>query len=148
MNLSKLSAADKRTLYLGAVVTIAGILSFMDPSGSWGAVVVIGILGGLLAVYVAVQPQVAPTMKLPATKGMLLLVAGAAAALGFVIAGLTWFSYVIEVTRVFSIIFDIGLVAALALAWFGWLAYKLEPKAAATPAAVSEPAPPPAPPAA
>jgi hypothetical protein len=150
MKISALSAADKRTLYLGAIVAVAGILSFMDPSGSWGAVVVLGILGGLLAVYVAVQPQMAPTMKLPATKGMLLLVAGGAAALGFVIAGLTWFSYVIAVTRVFSIIFDVGLVAALALAWFGWLAYQLEPKtaAAAAPASASEPAPPPAPPAA
>ena len=73
----------------------------MDPSGSWGVVVVIGILGGLLAVYVAVQPQMAPAMKMPATKGMLLLAAGAAATLGFGIAGLTWFSYVIEVTRIF-----------------------------------------------
>lgn len=140
MNFSKLSASDKRTLVLGAIVAIAGVLSFMDPSGSWGAVVVIGILGGLLAVYVAVQPQMAPAMKLPATKGLLLLVAGAAAALGFVIAGLTWFSYVIEVTRVFSIIFDVGLVAAVLLLWFGWTAYQAEPKAAA-------PAPP-APPAA
>jgi hypothetical protein len=140
MNFSKLSAADKRTLVLGAIVAVAGVLSFMDPSGSWGAVVVIGILGGLLAVYVAVQPQMAPAMKLPATKGMLLLVAGGAAALGFVIAGLTWFSYVIEVTRVFSIIFDVGLVAAVLLLWFGWTAYQAEPKAAA-------PAPP-APPAA
>lgn len=137
MNFSKLSAADKRTLVLGAIVAVAGVLSFMDPSGNWGAVVVIGILGGLLAVYVAAQPQMAPAMKLPATKGMLLLVAGGAAALGFVIAGLTWFSYVIEVTRVFSIIFDVGLVAAVLLLWFGWTAYQAEPKAAA-------PAPPPA----
>ena len=71
---------------------------------------------------------------------MLLLVAGAAATLGFVIAGLTWFSYVIDITRIFSIIFDIGLVAAIVLLWFGWVAYQAEPKAAA-------PAPP-APPAA
>ena len=140
MKFSSLSMSDKRTLALGAIVAVAGILSFMDPSGSWGAIVVIGILGGLLAVYVAVQPQMSPTMKLPATKGMLLLVAGAAATLGFVIAALTYFSFVIEVTRVFSIIFDIGLVAAIALLWFGWLAYQAEPKAAA-------PAPP-APPAA
>jgi hypothetical protein len=143
MNFSSLSMSDKRTLVLGAIVAIAGLLSFMDPSGSWGVVVVIGILGGLLAVYVAVQPQMAPTMKLPATKGMLLLVAGAAAALGFVIAGLTWISYMIDITRVFSIIFDIGFVAALLLAWFGWVAYQAEPKTAA-----AAPPPPPAPPAA
>jgi hypothetical protein len=147
MNFSSLSASDKRTLVLGAIVAVAGILSFMDPSGSWGVIVVIGILGGLLAVYVAVQPQMAPSMKLPATKGMLLLVAGAAAALGFVVAGLTYFGYVLEVTRVFSIIFDIGLVASIVLLWFGWLAYQAEPKAVAPPAPPATPAPP-APPAA
>jgi hypothetical protein len=147
MNLSSLSASDKRTLVLGAIVAVAGILSFMDPSGSWGVIVVIGILGGLLAVYVAIQPQMAPSMKLPATKGMLLLVAGAAAALGFVVAGLTYFGYVLEVTRVFSIIFDIGLVASIVLLWFAWLAYQAEPKAVAPPAPPATPAPP-APPAA
>jgi hypothetical protein len=147
MNFSSLSASDKRTLVLGAIVAVAGILSFMDPSGSWGVIVVIGILGGLLAVYVAIQPQMAPSMKLPATKGMLLLVAGAAAALGFVVAGLTYFGYVLEVTRVFSIIFDIGLVASIVLLWFAWLAYQAEPKAVAPPAPPATPAPP-APPAA
>lgn len=143
MNFSSLSASDKRTLILGAIVVVAGILSFMDPTGSWGAVVAIGILGGLLAIYVAVQPQMAPAMKLPATKGLLLLAAGAAAAFGFVLAGLTYFSYVLEVTRPFSIIFDVGLVAAILLLWFGWVAYQGEPKAAA-----AAPPPPPAPPAA
>lgn len=143
MNFSSLSAADKRTLILGAIVVVAGILSFLDPSGSWGAVVAISILGGLLAIYVAVQPQLAPAMKLPATKGLLLLAAGAAAALGFVIAGLTWLSYVLAVTRVFSLIFDAGLVASLVLLWFGWVAYQAEPKAAA-----AAPPPPPTPPAA
>jgi len=143
MNFSSLSASDKRTLILGAIVVVAGILSFMDPSGSWGAVVVVAILGGLLAVYVVVQPQMAPAMKLPATKGMLLLAAGAAAAFGFVLAGLTYLSYVLAVTRPFSLIFDVGLVAAVLLLWFGWVAYQGEPKAAA-----AAPPPPPAPPAA
>ena len=142
MNFSSLSASDKRTLILGAIVAVAGILSFMDPSGSWGVVVAIGILGGLLAIYVAVQPQMAPQMMLPATRRPPPVAARAAAAFGFVIAGLTWFSYVLAVTRIFSIIFDAGLVAAVLLLWFGWVAYQAEPKPA-----TAAPPPPPAPPA-
>lgn len=150
MNFSSLSAADRRTLILGAVVVITAVLSFMDPTGSWGAVMVLAIIGGLLAIYVALQPQLAPTMKLPATKGLLLLIAGGAAALGFVVAGLTWFSYVLQFTRLFSIIFDVGLVASIALLWFGWVAYQSErtgaPAAASATAAPAPSSPPPPPP--
>ena len=77
MNMQMLGAGDRRYLILGALVALMGLLSFLDPSGSWGAVVLVGILGGLLAAFVAVQPQVAPTVKLPASKGTVLLVAGA-----------------------------------------------------------------------
>lgn len=142
MNMQQmLGSGDRRYLILGAVVALTGLLSFLDPSGSWGAVVLVGILGGLLAAFVAVQPQVAPTVKLPTTKGTVLLVAGALAAGGFVIAALTYMSYVFALTRIFSIIFDIGLVASLVLLWFGWQAYQAEQ--GKTPAA-SPPAAPPA----
>src|SRR5262245_18197675 len=118
MNLSALSAADRNNVILGAIVVVTGVLSFLDPSGSWGAVVVLGILGGLLAAYVSLQAQIAPTVKMPATRGMVLLVAGLLAAGGFVLAGLTYLSYVFSI-RIFSIIFDIGLIASLILLWFG-----------------------------
>jgi len=125
MNLSTLSAADRNIVILGAIVVVTGILSFLDPSGSWGAVVVLGILGGLLAGFVSLQAQVAPTVKLPAARGMVLLIAGLLAAGGFVLAGLTYLSYVFSI-RIFSIIFDIGLLASLVLLWFGWQAYQRE----------------------
>jgi hypothetical protein len=125
MNFSTLSAEDRRNLILGAIVVVAGVLSFFDPAGNWGSVVFLGILGGLLAMFVATQAQVAPTVKLPATRGVVELVTGALAALGFVIAGLTYAAYLIQI-NVFSIIFDIGLVASIALLWFGWQAYQRE----------------------
>lgn len=129
MNYSMLNAADRRTLILSGIVVIAGVLSFLDPTGSWGAVVLVGIIGGLLAAFVALQPQIAPTVKLPASKSMTLLVAGVLAAGGFLIAGLTWLSYVFAI-RLFSIIFDVGLIASVALLWFGWQAYQAEQGAA------------------
>lgn len=140
MNMQMLGAGDRRYLILGAVVALTGLLSFLDPSGSWGAVVLVGILGGLLAAFVALQPQVAPAVKLPTTKGTVLLVAGALAAGGFVIAALTFINYVFAVTRIFSIIFDLGLVASLVLLWFGWQAYQAEQ--GQTPAAPPPAAPP------
>jgi hypothetical protein len=136
MNWSMLGAADRRNLVLGAIVVVAGVLSVIDR---WGAVVYLGIIGGLLAAFVAVQPQVAPTVRLPATKAMLLLVAGALAAAGFVLAGLTYLGAMFSI-RLFSIFFDIGLVASLVLLWFGWQAYQAE-QGAAGPTA---PPPPPA----
>jgi hypothetical protein len=69
------------------------------------------------------------------------LVTGALAALGFGIAGLTYLAYLIQI-NVFSIIFDIGLVASLALLWFGWQAYQGEQRR--TGSAPPPAAPPPA----
>ena len=143
---SKLNASDKRFAILGAVVAVAGVLSFADPSGSWGSVVALGILAGVGAVLVVLWPQLQPNSALPVPKGTALLVCGVVAAGAFAIAGLTWFSYVIAVTRLFSIIFDIGLVAAIALAYFGWLAYAADNRTA--PAAAVPATPPAAPPAA
>jgi len=125
MNLSSLSAEDRRTVILGAIVVVAGVLSFLDPTGDWGAVVFLSIIGGALAAFVPLQPQVAPTSKLPATRGTVLLLAGILAAGGFALGGLTYISSVFSI-RVFSIIFDIGLVASLVLLWFGWQAYQAE----------------------
>jgi len=125
MNFSMLGAGDRNIVILGAIVVVTGVLSFLDPSGSWGAVVVLGIIGGLLAAFVSLQAQIAPSVKLPTTRGMALLIAGLLAAGGFVLAGLTYLSYVFSI-RIFSIIFDIGLIASLVLLWLGWQAYQKE----------------------
>ena len=142
MNFSSLSAADKRLLITGALVALISLISFADPSGTWGAVMILGILGGLLAAFVAVQSQMAPTMKLPMTRGLSILVAGGAAVLGFAVAMLTYIGYITRnIADIFVILMIIGLVASIYLAWQGWLAYQAEPKTGTPPAA---PPPPPA----
>jgi hypothetical protein len=150
MNWSTLGAEERRNVVLGAIVIVAGVLSVIDR---WGAVVYLGILGGAFAVYLALQPQIAPSVKLPASKGILHLVAGALAAAGFVLAGLTYLSAMFSF-GVFALIFDIGLVASLVLLWFCWQVYQAEQgtmgatspsQAPATPAAPA-PATPAAPP--
>ena len=163
MNFSSLSASDKRTLVLGAVATLVALISFVDTSGSWGGVMILALLGGLLAVFMVLQPQVAPTVKLPMTKGLTALVAGAAATAGFAIAMLSYIGYISRnITDIYVILMIVGLVASILLLWFGWQAYQAERPAAATtgaattgaapaaapPAAAPPPAAPPPPPAA
>lgn len=122
MRFLQLSADDRWNLILGAFVVVTGLVSFLDPTGSRGGLVLLGVLGGLLAAFVAIRAQVAPTTRLPATRGTVLLVAGLLAAGGFLLGGLRFPSALVSL-RTFSLIFDVGLVAALALLWLGWRAY-------------------------
>lgn len=125
MRFSQLPAEDRWYVLLGGVAIVTGVLSSLDPTGSRGALVLLGVLGAVLAVFVAVQPQIAPATRLPATRGTVLLVAGIVAAAGFVLGGLRFLSAFFSL-RTFSLIFDVGLVAALALLWLGWRAYERE----------------------
>ena len=123
MDFSKLSAADKRLLIAAAGVIIGGVVGIIDV---WGIGATVGLLAGLAAAAVVLQPQLMPTMKLPAPKATLLLGLGAIAAIGFVLSALQYLRFALDVTRIYSILFDLGLVAALALAWFAWLGYQAE----------------------
>jgi hypothetical protein len=123
MNISKLSAADKRILYAAIGVVIGGVIGIIDR---WGIGGTIGLLGGLGAAAVVLLPQLAPTVKLPAAKGLLLLICGIAAAGGFGLAVLQYLEFALRFTRIYSILFDLGLVAAIVLLWFTWLGYKAE----------------------
>lgn len=132
MHRSTLGAADLTTVILGGIVVLVGLLSFVDPNGDRGAVVLLGILGGLLAAFVPLQPQLAPATKLPATRGLVLLLAGILAAGGLGLGALRRLSALFS-TGVFSIIFDTGLIAAIALLFLGWQAYQREQGSASAP---------------
>jgi len=143
MSFRSMGAADQRLLIAGAVVAITALISFVDPGGSWGGIMIVSVLAGLAAAYIAVQPQVAPTMRLPATKGLSLLVLGAAATAASVIALVSYVGYVFKnLADIYELIFLVGLVASIYLLWVGWQAYKAEGVASMAPPA------PPAPPAA
>ena len=141
MDMSKLSANDRRIFIAAVVVVVGGVISIIDR---WGIGGILGGLAGLGAALVVLQPQLMPTMKLPAPKATSLLVLGGIAAVGFVLSALQYFAFVIDL-RPFTILFDIALVAAVALAYFAWLEYQAASKGGA-PAAPSAPASPPPPP--
>jgi hypothetical protein len=136
MNYRTMGAAAQRLLITGAVIAITALISFVDPAGSWGGIMIVSLLAGLGAAYLAVQPQVAPSMKLPAPRGLSLLVLGAAATAASAIALLSYIKYVLNnLTDVYEIIFLVGLVASIYLLWVGWTAYKAEGGATTTPPA-------------
>jgi hypothetical protein len=137
MDMSKLSAGDRRILITAVIVVVGGIVAILDR---WGVGGIVGGLAGLGAVLVILQPQLMPTVQLPAPRATTLLVLGGIAAVGFVLSALQWFSYVLDV-RLMTILFDIGLVAAIALLYFTWTEYQAASGAGA-PAAGAPPPPP------
>ena len=137
MDLSKLSAADKRILYAAVGVIVGGIVGIID---AWGIFATLGLLGGLAAAFIVLQPQLAPSVKLPMPRATALFAAGAIAAGGFALAILTYLRYALDLGRIYTLLFDLGFIAALALAWFTWAEYKKAmPAASATSAATTPP---------
>lgn len=132
MNISTLSDADKRIFYASIGAIVGGVVGLIDH---WGIGGTIGLLGGLAAAGVVLLPQLAPTMKLPAAKSVVLLGCGVAAAGGFALAILTYIGYALDITRIYSILFDLGFVAAIVLLWLTWTGYKAGQGASAPPAA-------------
>ena len=139
MNLSSLSAGDRR---IAGAAAIAAIMALVNVS--WGPTVPLALIAAILAIGVVLWPQLAPNSPLPAPRGLLLVALGAITAGGYVIAGLMWLEDVFEITNIYTILFDIGLIASLALLWLGWMAYQGETKVAAPGSAESAPPPPPA----
>jgi phosphoglycerol transferase MdoB-like AlkP superfamily enzyme len=147
MNYSSLSASDRRVLITGGIVAIVALLSFLDPNGNWGSIMALTLLAGLGAVFVGLQAQLAPSTKLPVSKGLLLLILGAVAAGATAISMLTYIGYITSnIADFFVLIMIVGLIASIVLLLTGWTAYKAETLAPAVPAAPGAPATPPPPP--
>jgi hypothetical protein len=147
MNFSSLSASDRRLVITAAIAALMALLSFFDPTGDWGTTVGISLIAALAVIAVVLWPQLSPNSALPVPRGLALLVLAAVTAGGFVIAALVYLSYVFSI-NLFSILFDIGVLASLALLYFAWLEYQATPKAVApaTPTSASASPPPSAPP--
>jgi hypothetical protein len=140
MDFSKLGSNDRMALAAGAIVAITGLISIAN---NWGLIMVVSLLAGLAAVYIVLQPQLAPAMKMPVSKGMALLGAGAVATVATGLTAVDWMGWILDHLLTFDTIqFIVGLIAAVALLYAGWMAYSTERGTAPAPVA-----PPPAPPA-
>ena len=125
MDLSKLSAAEKRILYAAAGASFGGLVALID---SWGIGGTIGLVGAVAAVVVLLLPQVAPAVKLPAPKTTILFACGVAAAGGFALGAITFLEDLFDFGRIYTILFDVGLVAAIILLALTYMDYMAEQK--------------------
>lgn len=125
MNFSKLSSNDRLAAIAGVVVVVTGLISLYT---SWGALVILSLLSGAGVLFVVLQPQIAPAVRLPMPKGTLMLGLGVVATVVLLIVTVSWLDYILTPPIfVFDTIqFMIGLVAAIVMLWTGWTAYAAE----------------------
>jgi hypothetical protein len=122
--ISRLSANDRLAALSAVVVLVTGLVSVLDD---WGAILVLAILAAVGALGVILAPQLAPTARLPGSKGSLLLIAGVVAALSWIVAAVAWLDWIVSrVVDIYTIQFLVGLAATALLAWTGWVALSAE----------------------
>ena len=133
MDFSKLGQSDRLALGAGGVIVLTALLSLIN---GWGAAMVLSLAGGAAAIAIAVQPQLAPTATLPASKTVLLLGAGAVATLASGLVALDWMGWIVRHIVSFDTIqFMTGLVAAVALLAASYMSLQRERAMLVPPAA-------------
>jgi hypothetical protein len=137
MNFSALSQNDRIALVAGAVVAISGLLSiFYD----WGAIMLISVLAGLLAMAAVAWPTILQSLRISGSKGSLLVIAGVGATLTHVLRGLDAVAWLLDhLASLDALQFIVGIVAAIALLYAGYMAYR--GGGAPAPAAMTPPPP-------
>ncbi|HEX9738645.1 MAG TPA: hypothetical protein VGA91_05380 [Candidatus Limnocylindria bacterium] len=122
---STLSANDRLAAVAAVVVIITGLISIAT---AWGPLVFISLAAGVGVLFVVLQPQIAPAVKLPMTKGVLLLGLGAIATVVLLVVALVWIDYILTppIFVLDTIQFFIGVVAAIVMLFAGWRAYQAE----------------------
>ena len=140
MNFSKLSSNEKLAVY-GAVAAIIGAFLSFGGGGSFG------VLTGVAMLVIIFLPQLSPTTQLPGSKGSLMLIVGAVAGIGALLALLAWLPYLGLFGGVFIGLL-LGIVGGLLMGWASWMEFQSEGGkfVLGMPASTSTPAAPPAPP--
>lgn len=124
MDLSKLSQNEKLAVY-GAAAVIVGALVGYGASGLG----VIALLAAIAMLAIVFLPQLSPSTKLPGSKGSLMLVAGAVAAVVLVLGLanlLTVLGALLRFSAIATIFYLIAVVGGVAMAWAGWQEFQRE----------------------
>jgi hypothetical protein len=117
------SAAEQFSLWGAVVVVILGILI----ASEWSALVWLAVLAGLACLAVHFQPRFAPAMKLPGSRGSLLVLTGGIAAICIILEIVQWIGWILEhLVSLDTVQIIVMLVASLAMAWGGWLVLGME----------------------
>jgi hypothetical protein len=125
MTFPRLGTRDGTAAVAAAVTVIgAGIAGGAYP-GHWGVTWLAAFLGiGMLAVILL--PNLSPTTRLPDTKGRLMAIAGATAALLMAFVFLTNVSFTFQDFDFPSLCFLVAVGSALVMARSGWQALQAE----------------------
>jgi hypothetical protein len=118
MDFSKLGQNEKLATY-GALAVIVGALVGLGAAGL-GIIAVLAAIGMLAVVFL---PQLSPSTNLPGSRGTLMLVLGAVAAVILVLGFLTVMSAIGAMLQhaFFSTLFYLVAVAGgVVMAWAGW----------------------------
>jgi hypothetical protein len=125
MNFGALSSNDRLAAIAAVVVIVTGVISL---AWDWGVLVIFSLLAGVGVLFVVLQPQIAPNMRLPVAKGLLMLGLGAVAVVVLVVVALDWIDYILEPPFLVpdTIQFFAGFIAAVVMLFAGWRAYQAE----------------------
>jgi hypothetical protein len=125
MDFSKLSSFERMAAWAGIVVVVTGIAA--NLISDWGDLYWLAIVAAAVTVVVVFLPQFSPSTKLPGSSGSFLLLLGGIAGAAAVIYFITWIRYIFKyITDVDTILFLVGAVASVYLAWNGWRALQAE----------------------
>ncbi len=124
MNFARLSYFEKVAVVAAVVVVVTALFSLAND---WGILMAVSFLAGLGVLFVAFQPQMAPAMALPGSKGSLLVTLGALATIVTAVVGLTWIDWIgRHLGELDTLQFLVGLVAAAVTTWAGWQVLRAE----------------------
>ena len=124
MDFSKLNQNEKTAALASAVLVIAGIVA--AATYTTYAITWIAILAAVGMLFVVLQPQIAPGVNLPGSKGSLMLVLGGVAGVVMVLALLTTLGFIFVAFGFADVLFLAAILAAGTMAWTGWTAFQAE----------------------
>lgn len=124
MNFASLSSNEKLAVYGSVAVVVGGIVGGLISALGW--IAILAAIGMLAVVFL---PQLSPQTNLPGSKGSLMLVCGAVAAIVAVLGLLTIISVLgvyLQFAALNAIFYLIAVAGAVVMAWAGWQEFQAE----------------------
>ncbi len=144
MDFSKLNRNELTAALASAVLIVAGLVAATTYTAY--AITWLAILAAVGMLFVILQPQIAPSVKLPGSKGSFMVLFGGIAGVIMVIALLVTLGFIFVAFGFADVLFLTAIVAGITMAWTGWQSFQAEGgkfqlgTASATPAPQGAPA--------
>jgi hypothetical protein len=124
MDFSALTQNEKTAALAAAVLVVAGLIA--ATTYATYAITWLAILAAVGMLFVVLQPQIAPKVNLPGSKGSLMVVLGGVAGVIMVLALLTTLTFIFVAFGFADILFLAAVLAGVTMAWTGWTAFQAE----------------------